>query len=130
MTGLASDKDAISASLPQLADLLGSSTSMIRAVRPPLKEDLAALQTLTGQVHATRHDLNDSLKFLPRKLRVLTRTGSYGSWFNFYVCGAEVRLKVLGGQLYLATPAVASNEADSVCAKADVSADEMGDTAR
>ncbi|HWI43783.1 MAG TPA: MCE family protein [Nocardioides sp.] len=116
MNGLASDKDTISASLPQLADLLGSSTSMIRAVRPPLKQDLAALQTLTGQVHATRDDLDDSLKFLPRKLRVLTRTGSYGSWFNFFVCGMEVRLRLAGGTVKLAGPGLASNERDTVCA--------------
>jgi phospholipid/cholesterol/gamma-HCH transport system substrate-binding protein len=29
------------------------------------------------------------LRFLPEKLNTLSRTASYGSWFNFYLCGIE-----------------------------------------
>ena len=74
--------------------------------------------------------LQASLEEVPEKLQLMARTGSYGSWFNFYVCGMEVRLKVLGGVLYLGTPAVASNEADSVCAEADVTPEDFEGTAR
>ncbi len=115
MVGLAGDRDAISAHLPALADLLDSSTGMIREVRPPLKTDLAALEALTGQLYDTRGTLRDTLEFLPRKLRVLARTGSYGSWFNFFVCGFEVRLRLANGDLDLGGVGMSDNSGKTVC---------------
>lgn len=116
MVGLAHDRDVISASLPALADLLDGSAGMIRAVRPPLKEDLAALEELTGQLYNARGELRDTLEFLPRKLRVLARTGSYGSWFNFFVCGFEVRLRLADGTVNLGGVGLSDNSDDTVCA--------------
>lgn len=115
MVGLAGDRDAISASLPALADLLDSSSGMIREVRPPLKTDLAALEALTGELYDTRGTLRDTLAFLPKKLRVLARTGSYGSWFNFYVCGLEVRLRLADGTVNLGGVGLSDNSGDTVC---------------
>ena len=130
MVGLSSQRETVSIELPRLARLLGATSGMLRDVRPGLKSTITNLGRVAKQLDIDQAVLEASLEEVPKKLQLMARTGSYGSWFNFYVCGAEVRLKVLGGQLYLATPAVASNEADSVCAKADVSAEEMGDTAR
>jgi phospholipid/cholesterol/gamma-HCH transport system substrate-binding protein len=48
-------------------------------------------------------NLNDSeavvehfIQFLPEKTAKLTRTVSYGSWFNFYVCSLEGTITVPG----------------------------------
>ena len=130
MVGLSSDRETVSIALPRLARLLGSTSGMLRDIRPGLKTSIANLGEVARQLDINRDVLEASLREVPKKLQLMARTGSYGSWFNFYVCGMEVRLKVLGGQLYLGTPAAASNEADSVCKAADVSAAEMGDTAR
>jgi len=36
--------------------------------------------------------------FGPKKYTTIGRTASYGSWFNFYVCGLDITVKVPGGQ--------------------------------
>lgn len=116
MSGLAKDGDVISASLPSLAHLLSGTTELIAEVRPPLKSDIETLGELSGQLYDTRQTLDESLKRTPRKLRLLARTGSYGSWFNFYVCGLEIELMLLDGAVSLGTPSVSANERDTVCA--------------
>lgn len=115
MTGLADDSDVITASLPDLERLLGSTTGFIADIRPPLRSNVGSLRTLTGQVSDTRDVLDASLKRLPFELRTLARTGSYGSWFNFYICGLQVDLTLLDGTVRLGGPSIASNERDTVC---------------
>jgi phospholipid/cholesterol/gamma-HCH transport system substrate-binding protein len=115
MSGLAEDRDVIDASLPQLASLLGGTVDVIDAVRRPLKSNIASLNVLAGQLYDDRKILDASIKHTPFKLRALARTGSYGSWFNFYICGLELRLQLLDGTVNLGTPTLASNERDTVC---------------
>jgi len=115
MAGLSDDSDVITASLPSLAQLLGSTAGFIADIRPPLKSNIGSLRVLTKQVSDTRDVLDTSLKRLPFELRTLARTGSYGSWFNFYVCGLAVDLTLLDGTVHLGGPTVASNERDTVC---------------
>lgn len=115
MAGLADDSDVITASLPTLSQLLGSTAGLIADVRPPLRSNIGSLRVLAGQVSDTRGVLDASLKRLPFELRTLARTGSYGSWFNFYICGLQVDLTLLNGTVDLGGPSIASNERDTVC---------------
>ena len=119
MTGLAEDREAISAQLPDLASLLAGTSSLLRDVRGPLKTDISALNTVAGQLAATRGELDASLKRIPVALRTQARTGSYGSFFNFYVCGIDIQLQLLGGTVLLRTPSFASNERDTACGAGD-----------
>ncbi len=122
MVGLSSDRDTISVELPRLADLLEGTTGLIHDVRPPLKSTVQGLQHVMRVLGVDRDVLAASLREIPRKLRLMARTGSYGSWFNFYVCGAEVRVRLLGDDLYLGTPGISANERNSVCALTDAAA--------
>ncbi|WP_370248969.1 MCE family protein [Nocardioides sp.] len=132
MVGLSSDRDTISVALPQLERLLGAGSGFVRDIRPGLADTARALARVARQLRVDRADLADSLAEIPPKLRFMTRAGSYGSWFNFYVCGAEVRVKLLGDTLYLGTPSLAGNERDTVCAGPPVvrpdSSEELGTT--
>lgn len=119
MVGLSSNRDVIAIELPRLGRLLDDTGGMIRDIRPPLARTVSSLAEVAEALHVDRDVLDASLKEIPRKLRLLARTGSYGSWFNFYACGVEVRLRVLGDTLYLGTPGVGANERDSVCGGAD-----------
>jgi len=119
MTGLAEDRDVISAQLPDLASLLDGTSSLLREVRGPLKTDISALGTVAGQLAATRGELDAALKRLPLELRTQARTGSYGSFFNFYVCGIDIQLNLLGGAAILRTPSFTSNERDTACGAGD-----------
>lgn len=115
MAGLAADRDTIDQSLPTLSSLLTNTTGLVSGVRGPLAADVTALNTLSGQLSATRGTLDQKLNTLPHKLDVLSRTGSYGSWFNFYVCGLQLNVSLLGGTAQLNGPSVAANERDTVC---------------
>ncbi|WP_183094176.1 MCE family protein [Nocardioides stalactiti] len=119
MAGLSSDRNTIVVQLSRLEELLVGTEGLLRDVRPPLKDTVRGLQRVARVLHVDRGVLAASLREMPRKLRLMARTGSYGSWFNFYVCGAELRVRLLGEDLYLGTPAISANEADSVCAGAD-----------
>lgn len=127
MVGLSSNRETIAAELPRLTGLMGSTTGLIRDARPPLARTVRGLEQVAGTLNLTKGTLATSLREIPRKLRLMARTGSYGSWFNFYVCGAEIRINLLGGTIYLGTPGIGANEADSVCARADADPAQEGD---
>lgn len=117
MTGLAADRDVITTSLPAMAKLLDAGSGLLRDVRDPLKDDVALLGSAAGKLAATNGTLDEVLRQLPDKLNAINRTASYGSWFNFYLCSADVRLGLLGQTVTLETPAsVTANERDTVCA--------------
>lgn len=117
MTGLSGDRATLDAGLPVLANLLDGTSDFVQAIRPGLKGTIAGLDEVVGGLAADRKKLAENLEKLPEKMRFMVRSGSYGSFFNFYVCGAEVRLRLLGLDRYLSTPGFSSNEADTVCAK-------------
>jgi len=116
MSGLAKDRDQISNALPTLDALLTGTTGLLKEARPPLRSDLASLKVVAGQLAASKDTLDASLKNIPVKLAMMARTGSYGSWFNFYVCGFDIRLSLLDGTVNLGGTALSSNERDTVCA--------------
>ncbi len=117
MAGLATDRGAISTSLPGLADLLGVSTGLVRDVRGPLAGDVQQLDAVAGFLDRDKGKLDTSLKRMPKHMRQLARTGSYASNFNFYLCGISLNVRLLGSAYLLQTPNLAANEKDTVCAK-------------
>lgn len=56
--------------------------------RPALRDDIAALGDLADNLNASEPTLESFLVNWPGKLQTITRAGSYGSWFQFYLCGA------------------------------------------
>ncbi|NKQ57754.1 MCE family protein [Amycolatopsis sp. K13G38] len=116
MTGLAQNKDTLGSSLPDLASLLNSSSSMLSAIRPPLRGDIDGLRSFAGQVASTKDTLDQVLQVVPERINTYTRIGHYGSWFNFYLCGADAEFSLLGQSMELKTPAgVQADEKDTVC---------------
>jgi phospholipid/cholesterol/gamma-HCH transport system substrate-binding protein len=115
MSGLAGQTDVIGASLPSLDRLLSATSGTLAEIRAPLKTSLVGLNSVAGSLQADRAVLDGSLKKLPFTLRTLARTGSYGSWFNFYVCGLQLNLTLLNGTVNLGNVGASSNERDTVC---------------
>lgn len=116
MSGLAGQSDVIGASLPSLDQLLNQTAGTIREIRRPLRSSVGSLRSIAGDLFEDRQVLDASLADLPRTLRTLARTASYGSWFNFYVCGLQVNLTLLDGTVNLGNVGLAANERDTVCA--------------
>jgi phospholipid/cholesterol/gamma-HCH transport system substrate-binding protein len=95
VTGLAGDRNTIAASLTHIDSLATNSTQLISGVRPYLPKDLSALAKLAHNLNTAKNPdgknaLADELETLPAKINRITRTASYGGYFNFWLCELDV----------------------------------------
>jgi len=90
--GFAQDRTAIGQSIVGIDQLTTATTSMLSDVRGPLRTDIAQLGILAGTLDANKSMVNGVLQRLPDKLNRIIGTATYGSWFNFYLCGFDGRI--------------------------------------
>lgn len=99
MTDLAKDRETIGSSLDNISQLTVTVADLLRRGRPLLKEDIAALRALAKLLNKpeNRENLSQLLDRMPETMQDQTRTGTYGSWYQYYVCGfsAKIRLPVI-----------------------------------
>jgi phospholipid/cholesterol/gamma-HCH transport system substrate-binding protein len=86
VTGLAQQRQPIGEAIDALGDLTHTTAGLLGEARPALREDIAALGDLSGNLAAESPEVDRVLRELAPKLEALSRTVSYGSWFNFYLC--------------------------------------------
>ena len=70
--------------------------SLVKGIRSPLVEDIKQLRRLTANIQRNRGELDRALQVLPIKLEKVGRTAIYGSWFNFYLCQFQGKVKLPG----------------------------------
>lgn len=99
--GFAQDRVAIGQSIVGINDLTTATSSLLGDIRPPLKDDIAQLNTLAGTLSTNKATVNGVLQRLPSKLDRIIGSATYGSWFNFYLCSFD-------GRIVLPTGAVTS----------------------
>jgi phospholipid/cholesterol/gamma-HCH transport system substrate-binding protein len=92
ISGLSADREPIGSSLENIGALTEATSGLLEDARPPLKDDIAELTDLTKTLNDNEKTVEGVLKRLPNKLNKLTRTASYGSWFNFYLCDFDGRI--------------------------------------
>jgi phospholipid/cholesterol/gamma-HCH transport system substrate-binding protein len=97
VSGLAGDRNAIAASLSNINLLATSSAKLFTGIRPVLPADLRNLKQLARVLNTTKDPVNKTQNALaawlqrePAKLTRIIRTGSYGAYFNFWLCSAAV----------------------------------------
>lgn len=90
VSGLANDRDAVGAAVTSLGGLADATGDLLEATRPSITESVTALDTLSNTLNENREMLDATLKTFPVKLERLGRAASYGSWFQFYLCGIDV----------------------------------------
>jgi phospholipid/cholesterol/gamma-HCH transport system substrate-binding protein len=98
VSGLAADREAVGASLTNIADLADSTAGLVEEARPPVQQDVAALGDLATLLDKNSGDLQTFLDTWPGKVEEITRTATYGSWFNFYLCDFDGRVVLPAGQ--------------------------------
>jgi phospholipid/cholesterol/gamma-HCH transport system substrate-binding protein len=86
VSGLSEDREAIGASLTNIAGLAESTAGLVKDARPAVRNDVRELGEVTRTLDDNKEVVDGVLKRLPRKLNTITRTATYGSWFNFYLC--------------------------------------------
>jgi phospholipid/cholesterol/gamma-HCH transport system substrate-binding protein len=93
-TGLAEQRGSIGEAIGALGDLTTSTAGLLSSVRPPLKEDIAALGQLAGNLAQHGDTVDKFLAGLPHKVETINRVSSYGGWYNYYLCSMSGRIGV------------------------------------
>ena len=87
--GFAQDREQIGGSIAGINELTSATASFLSEVRGPLREDIKQLGILAGTLDDNKETVNGVLQRLPSKLDRIIGTATYGSWFNFYLCGFD-----------------------------------------
>lgn len=97
VSGLAGDRNAIAESLGNINNLATSSAKLFSGIRPVLPADLRNLERLarvlntsTDTVNKNENALAAFLQREPAKITRIIRTGSYGGYFNFWLCSLDL----------------------------------------
>jgi phospholipid/cholesterol/gamma-HCH transport system substrate-binding protein len=99
VSGLAADRVAIGSTLQPIADLTTTTAGLLAEARPPLRDDIVQLGQLSANLNANRGYVEEFLRLTPQKFNNFGRAGSYGSWFNFYLCAGGISLNYNGQPL-------------------------------
>ncbi|MEU4190928.1 MCE family protein [Kribbella sp. NPDC026611] len=89
ITGLSKDVTPILNSLGSINSLNTKTAGLLQQTRVPLKADLDKLRAVASTLDDTQAIWVKTLQNMPEKLNTMTRTATYGSWFNFYLCNFD-----------------------------------------
>ena len=94
VSGLSQDRKPIGQALESIGTLTQVTGDFVQQARPPLRDDIKNLGDLSVQLDKGRPAVEHFLQFAPYKLNKIARVGSYGSWFQFYVCQLDAQVGV------------------------------------
>ncbi len=99
MTDLARDRGKIGSSLDSISDLTVVVADLLREGRAPLKADIAELRRLAKLLNKPENaaQITEIFDRLPESMTDQTRTGTYGSWYNYYICGFAGKITLPDG---------------------------------
>ncbi|MGV9296485.1 MULTISPECIES: MCE family protein [Amycolatopsis] len=89
VSGLAEQRKPIGDAVGALGDLTNATAGLLADARPVVQQDVAQLGKLSNNLNDSQPLIEHLLQVLPGNLEKFTRTLSYGSWFNYYLCGIE-----------------------------------------
>jgi phospholipid/cholesterol/gamma-HCH transport system substrate-binding protein len=94
VTGLAEQRGAIGDAVSALGDLTVTTSGLLAGARPALRDDIGQIGALSQNLGDSSQLIDHLLQVLPGNLQKFTRTLSYGSWFNYYLCGITGRIGI------------------------------------
>jgi len=112
--GFAQDRVAIGQSLDGINDLTTATSGLLKQARSPLRSDIQELMGLAKTLDEEKNVVGGTIQRLPTKLDRIVSTATDGSWFNFYLCGANLTgldklglplTPVTGNEITLVNPA-------------------------
>jgi len=107
--GLAADKSQIGASVDQIGSFAGKATGLLQTLRPDIKDLVTQTGLLSSNIDDGSAYVDHVLQEYPTVIHKLGRGGTYGSFFNFYLCGIRVKTGTNEDPVY--TPWQLSKEA-------------------
>lgn len=90
VSGLNAERGTIGQAVTSLGNLASATADLLVPTRPTLPGSIAGLNQLTQTLDNRSDELDQTLTNLPIKMDKLGRAASYGSWFQFYLCGIDV----------------------------------------
>lgn len=100
VSGLAADRTAIGQSLASIDGLAAATADLLVKARPAIKSDVDQLGRVAANLNDSASVVDGVLHRLPDKLATITRTASYGSWFNFYLCSMDAKVGLPAGAVF------------------------------
>lgn len=107
-SGLAQDRDPIGEAIEALNQGTASVASLLSAARPPLAGTVNEMSRLSSHLTRDTDLLDYSLQKAPENYRKTGRSGSYGSWTQFYICDLAVRINDSSGRV-MSLPWISQN---------------------
>jgi phospholipid/cholesterol/gamma-HCH transport system substrate-binding protein len=98
VTQLAAERDPIGTAIESLNNGTASVADLLTDARAPLAGTVEQLSRLAINLDGQKDRLDTSLQKAPENYRKLVRTGSYGSFFNYYICELKWRVTDLQGR--------------------------------
>ncbi|GJN95973.1 mammalian cell entry protein [Mycobacterium marinum] len=95
ISALSQDRDTIGAAITALDNGTTSIADLLGRARAPLAGTVDQLNRLAPLLDKDNNLIDISLQKLPDNYRKLTRLGSYGAWFPYYLCGLALRVSDL-----------------------------------
>ncbi|MGB6245253.1 MCE family protein [Gordonia sp. (in: high G+C Gram-positive bacteria)] len=90
ITGLAAQRDSVGSAIASVSNLTTVTGSILSKTRPAIQGDIAGIKSLSDQLNSRTDDIEKALTNLPIKLQKIGRAATFGSWFQFYLCGIDV----------------------------------------
>jgi phospholipid/cholesterol/gamma-HCH transport system substrate-binding protein len=98
VTQLAAERDPIGSAIESLNNGTASVADLLADARAPLAGTVEQLSRLAINLDGQKDRIDASLQKAPENYRKLVRTGSYGSFFNYYICELKWRVTDLQGR--------------------------------
>jgi phospholipid/cholesterol/gamma-HCH transport system substrate-binding protein len=98
VTQLAAERDPIGTAIESLNNGTASVADLLTDARRPLAGTVEQLSRLAINLDGQKDRIDASLQKAPENYRKLIRTGSYGSFFNYYICELKWRVTDLQGR--------------------------------
>ena len=92
ISALAADRDTIGGSFGQIANVSGTLARLLENARPDISGTVHQVNRLATVLNGNATTINKDLATLPEVYQLMSRQGLYGTFFNFYLCGIQIRL--------------------------------------
>lgn len=102
VTGLSQDRDTIGDAIQALNVGTASVADLLANARPPLAGTVDQLSRLAPLLDSGKGLVDSALQKAPDNYRKLARSGSYGSFVNYYICGLSIRATDFQGRTVVA----------------------------
>ncbi|MDJ0395321.1 MCE family protein [Rhodococcus sp. G-MC3] len=104
ISGLAQDKDPIGDAIPRIDSATGDLAGLLAATRPDIQSMIAQANRTATQLDLGKDNIDTVLTRLPADYKKLIRVGSYGSFFQFYLCSNTFKISGPEGSPTLLVP--------------------------